>query len=84
MDRACEGEQIRHLAPDPGFPPVVPPNPYRLQPREYNRVMDAKRNEVERLLRRPKGFRRIFSRYDKLDAVFTALIHFALIIEALR
>jgi hypothetical protein len=40
--------------------------------------------EIERLFRRLKGFRRIFSRFDKLDLVFIAFIYFALVIEALR
>ena len=31
--------------------------------------MYRKRNEVERLFRRLKGFRRIFSRFEKLDVV---------------
>ena len=31
-----------------------------------------------------KGFRRIFSRFEKLDVMFTAFIHFALIADALR
>jgi transposase len=61
-----------------------PPNPNRLSPWEYDRAMYRRRNEVERLFRRLKGFRRIFSRFDKLNVMFTALIHFALIIEALR
>ncbi|MEQ1721217.1 MAG: IS5/IS1182 family transposase, partial [Nitrosomonas sp.] len=38
----------------------------------------------ERLFRRLKGFRRIFSRFDKLDVIFLSFIHFALIIKALR
>ena len=46
--------------------------------------MYRKRNEVERLFRRLKGFRRVFSRFDKLDVMFMAFIHFALIFEALR
>jgi transposase len=46
--------------------------------------MYARRNEVERLFRRLKAFRRIFSRFDKLDVMFLAFIHFALIVEALR
>ena len=46
--------------------------------------MYCKRNEVERLFRRLKGFRRVFSRFDKLDVMFMAFIHFALIFEALR
>jgi hypothetical protein len=41
-------------------------------------------NEVERLCRKLKGFRRIFSRFEKLDVIFLGFIHFALIVEALR
>ena len=84
MDRAYEGNETRQLAFDLGFIPVVPPNPNRLSPWDYDRAKYRRRNEVERLFRRLKGFRRIFSRFDKLDVMFTAFIHFALIIEALR
>jgi transposase len=55
-----------------------------MNPWEYDREMYRRRNEVERLFRRLKGFRRIFSRFDKLDVMFVAFIHFALIVEALR
>ena len=84
MDRAYEGNETRQLALDLGFTPVVPPNPNRLEPWEYDRLMYRRRNEVERLFRRLKGFRRIFSRFDKLDVMFMAFLHFTLIIEALR
>ncbi len=57
---------------------------YRLEPWEFDRVLYRRRNEVERLFRRLKGFRRIFSRFDKLDVMFLAFLHFALIVEALR
>ena len=40
--------------------------------------------EVERLFRRLKGFRRIFSRFDKLDALFIGFISFSLIADGLR
>ena len=43
--------------------------------------MYRKRNEVERLFRRLKGFRRIFSRFEKLDVMFLGFLHFALIVE---
>jgi transposase len=43
-----------------------------------------RRNEIERLFRRLKGYRRVFSRFDKLDVLFTGFIVFALIVEALR
>ena len=84
MDRAYEGNATRQLALDLGFTPVVPPNQTRLNPWEYDRAMYRQRNEIERLFRRLKGFRRIFSRFDKLDVMFTAFIHFAFIVDALR
>ena len=84
MDRAYEGDETRQLALELGFTPVVPPKQNRVSPWEYDRVMYRRRNEIERLFRRLKGFRRIFSRFDKLDVMFTAFIHFALIVEALR
>ena len=44
----------------------------------------TRRNEVERLFRRLKGYRRIFSRFEKLDVMFIGFIHFVLIFDALR
>jgi len=69
---------------DFGFIPVVPPKSNRLEPWQYDKAMYRRRNEVERLFRRLKGFRRIFSRFDKLDVVFLAFLNFALIVEVLR
>jgi transposase len=63
---------------------VVPPNPTRRVLWEYDRVVYRRRNEIERLFRRLKGYRRVFSRFDKLDVLFTGFIVFALIVEALR
>ncbi|MEE0814293.1 MAG: IS5/IS1182 family transposase, partial [Desulfovibrio fairfieldensis] len=40
--------------------------------------------EVERLFRRLKGFRRVFTRFDKLDVMFLAFVVFALIVIALK
>ena len=84
MDRAYEGHETRQLTLEPGFTPVVPPHPRRLPPWEYDRVRDRRRHEVERLFRRLKGCRRIFSRFDKRDVMCTSFIHIALIIDALR
>ena len=84
MDKACEGNQTRQLVLDLGMVPVVPPKSNRLDPWEYDRELYKKRNEIERLFRRLKGFRRIFSRFEKLDIVFLAFINFVLIVDALR
>ena len=43
-----------------------------------------RRHEIERLFRRLKGFRRLFSRVETLDVMFVVFIHFALIVEGLR
>jgi transposase len=83
MDRAYEGNQTRQLALDLGFTPVVPPLKTRVSPWEYDQALYRQRNEIERLFRRLKGFRRIFSRFDKLDVMFTAFIHFAFIVDML-
>ena len=84
MDRAYEGNETRQLALDLGYVPVVPPKQNRLTPWEYDRAMYKRRNEIERLFRRLKGFRRIFSRFEKLDVMFVAFINFALIVDSLR
>ena len=84
MDRAYEGDETRQLAVDLGYMPVVPPKQNRLAPWDYDQALYTRRNEIERLFRRLKGFRRIFTRFEKLDVMFVAFINFALIIEALR
>ena len=84
MDRAYEGNETRQLALDLGFVPVVPPTRTRLDPWEYDRAMYKRRNEVERLFRRLKGYRRIFSRFEKLDAMFLGFLSFVLVADGLR
>ena len=84
MDRAYEGDETRQLAVDLGYVPVVPPKQNRLAPWDYDQALYTRRNEIERLFRRLKGFRRIFTRFEKLDVMFVAFINFALIVEALR
>ena len=84
MDSAYEGDQTLRLARQLGYTPVVPPNPKRLVLWEYDRIIYRRRNEIERLFRRLKAYRRVFSRFDKLDVLFAGFIVLALIIEALR
>ena len=79
-----KADETRQLVLDLGMIPVVPPKSNRLHPWDYDRALYKKRNEIERLFRRLKGFRRIFSRFEKLDTLFSAFLCFALIVEALR
>jgi len=84
VDRAYEGDETRQLVLDLGMIPIVPPKCNRIEPWEYDHALYSLRNEIERPFRRLKGFRRIFSRFEKLDVVFLAFLNFALIVEALR
>ncbi len=79
-----EGNETQQLARELGYMPVVPPNPNRVDPWEYDRVLYRRRNEIERLFRRLKAYRRVFSRFEKLDVLFVGFIVFVLIFEALR
>ena len=84
MDRAYEGDHMRATAKELGYNPVVPPKKNRIDPWEYDKKLYKRRNEVERFFRRIKRFRRIFTRYDKLDIVFAGFILFAMIVDVLE
>lgn len=81
MDSAYQDDATRELACRLGWMPVVPPNPRRRQPWAYDRQLYRKRNQIERLL---EAWRRVVTRYDKLDLMFAAFITSALSAEALR
>ena len=76
MDKAYEGDETRKTAEIMGYIPVVPPKSNRKEPWEYDKELYKRRNVVERLFRRIKEFRRVFTRYDKLDTIFLAFIYF--------
>ena len=83
MDRAYEGDRMRETAVQLNYTPVVPPKKNRIDPWEYDKELYKRRNEIERFFRRLKRFRRVFTRYDKLDIVFAGFILFAMIVDAL-
>ena len=83
-DRAYEGNETRQLALDLGYAPHIPPKTNRRDPWPYDRDIYKRRNEVERLFRRLKGYRRVYTRYDKLDVIFIAFITLALVHDWLR
>ena len=78
-DRAYEGTPTRQLALALGYTPHIPPKANSRNPRPYDPHIYKRRNEIERLFRRLKAYRRIFVRYDKLDVIFLAFITLALI-----
>ena len=79
MDRAYEGDETRELAASNGHEPIVPPKKNRKNPWEYDKEIYKRRNVVERCFRRLKEFRKICTRYDKLDFMFLAFAQFAFV-----
>jgi transposase len=84
MDKAYEGNETRQLAIELNYEPIVPPKSNRIEPWEYDKILYKRRNVIERLFRRLKEFRKVFTRYDKLDKVFLGFIYFSLSIIALN
>jgi transposase len=84
MDRAYEGDETRQLVKSFGYTPVVPPKVNRISKWRYNKKLYKKRNEVERLFRRLKGFRRVATRYDKTDIMFLGFVVFSLVVMGLK
>ena len=63
---------------------MIPPRRKRRHPRAYDPQRYAQRHPVERLFSRLKQFRRVATRYDKLDAHFLAFVHLAATVLWLR
>lgn len=80
----CSSIEARQLALGLNFIRDVPPLKPRLDPREYDRTMYKRRNAVERLSRHLKGFRRIFTPFDKLDNMFRGFISVSPFTDGLR
>jgi transposase len=78
MDKAYEGDETRDAAIRLNLTPVVPPKTNRKEPWDYDKEIYKRRNIVERLFRRMKEYRKIFTRYDKLDVMFLAYIYWGL------
>ena len=84
MDQAYEGDETRALAEELGYNiPIVPPKSNRKNPWNYDKQLYKQRNQVERLFRRLKRFRRVFTRDDKLDIIFLSFVYLVLIVDAL-
>lgn len=83
MDRAYEDDATRALAIEQAFIPVVPPKKNRKEPWEYDKELYKRRNEVERYFLRLKRFRKVFTRYDKLDVIYFSVVSLAMIFDAI-
>jgi transposase len=67
-----------------GAQAVIPSRRGSKAPRVYDLHIYKQRHAVERLIGKLKHYRRLFSRFDKLDASFTGFLSFAAALIWLR
>lgn len=73
-DRAYDSKAIVACVEALGAKAVIPPLSTRRAPREVDWAQYKNRNLIERFFARLKQFRRVATRYDKLDARFASFI----------
>ena len=83
MDSAYEDDKTRKAAKESGFIPVVPPKKNRKEPWNYDTELYKHRNEIERFFLRIKRFRKVFTRFDKLDVIYLGVVTFSMILDAI-
>ena len=75
MDRGYDSDDIRDTLVDRDIAPVIPSKANRVDPIWHDAERYKDRNKIERLFNRLKQFRRVATRYDKLDLSLLAFIH---------
>ncbi len=73
-DKAYDADPLVQSIHEQGAEAVIPPRSNRREQRDYDRHWYKDRNLVERFFNRIKQFRRIATRYEKLDCNFLAMI----------
>lgn len=76
-DKGYDAHRFRQSILERGMTPVIPPRSNRKEPHEYDAHLYRERHLVECFINKIKHFRRIFSRFDKLDARYLAFLQFA-------
>jgi transposase len=83
-DKSYDSDAIRADLKRRGIAPVIPPLACRKEAIPYDKTTYRQRNKVERLFNRLKQFRRVATRYDKLDETFLAFIHLTAALITIR
>lgn len=83
-DKAFDSDGFRSWLKERGIRACIPPRAGRLHPHRYSRASYRKRHLVENFFERLKRFRRIATRYDKLQETFFGFVCLASAIIASR
>lgn len=75
-DKSYDAKDFLALIEAQGATPVIPPRKNRLQPQGYDAHLYKERHLVECFINKIKHYRRIFSRFDKLDVRYMGFLSF--------
>lgn len=73
-DAAYDSAELRRWLADRGSRVIIPNRKNRKQPYPFDAVTYRRRNIVERTFCRLKDFRRLATRYDRLDETFVSTL----------
>ena len=74
-DKAYDSDAIVQEAIDKGMQVVIPPKTNRKEKRAFDALKYRARHLVENLFQRMKVYRRVATRYEKLDDRFLSIMH---------
>ena len=83
-DKAYDSDDFLQVIIDSGAVPVIPPRSNRKEPRSYDEYLYRERHLVECFIGKIKHYRRIFSRFEKLDTSYLGFLQFVAALIWLR
>ena len=83
-DKGYDAQEFRRHILELGMMPVIPPRSNRKAPADYDRHLYRERHLVECFINKIKHYRRIFSRFEKLDTRYLGFLHFTAALIWLR
>ena len=75
-DKAYDSQEFLQSIIDRGAIPVIPPRSNRKELHSYDKYLYRERHLVECFIGKFKHYRRIFSRFEKLDRSYLGFLHF--------
>ncbi len=78
-DKAYDSNAFRALIADMGSKTCIPPRASRIEPIAYSKHTYKKRHRVENFFQKIKRYRRVATRYDKLDETYFGFVLLAIL-----
>ena len=73
-DKGYDANYMIEAATSSNAKAIIPPRSQRKTPRKYDKDLYKERNLIERMFNKIKHFRRVATRYDKLDVAYLAFV----------